>query len=66
MLVFGWIGIVRKLNKPAIGTFVSVNNNGKLMGSGVCIAMEKFWSLRDFLIVTVPFTMIGNLIINCL
>ncbi|MEO0966744.1 MAG: hypothetical protein AAFX80_00070 [Cyanobacteria bacterium J06639_18] len=32
--------------------------------SGVCIADEKFWSLRDFLIATVPFTMIGNLIIN--
>jgi len=26
---------------------------------GVCIAVEKFWSLRDFLLVTVPLTIIG-------
>ncbi len=28
--------------------------------NGVCLAEGKFWSLRDFLLETVPLTVIGN------
>ena len=38
--------------------------NAIAVQQGVGIADEKFWSLRDFLIATVPFTMVDNLIIN--
>ena len=49
-------------SQPTYGTlwrFLRVRFKNKFLGVGVCIAEEKFWSVEDFLIETVPLTVIG-------